>query len=68
MDLQLTLQTETFTLQSKSKKGQAALNRLFGAITINEIDQDKINFNNCLYPSVIKCLNTKAKRLIVETV
>ena len=68
MDLQLTLQTETFTLQQKSKKGQAALKRLFGAISFNGIDQDKIIFNNCLYSLVINILNTKAKKLIVETV
>ena len=68
MDLQLTLQTETFTLQQKSKKGQAALKRLFGAISFNGIDQDKIIFNDCLYSLVINTLNTKAKKLIVETV
>lgn len=66
MDLQLTRQTETFTLQQKSKKGQAALKRLFGAISFNGFDQDKIIFNNCLYPLVINTLNTRAKRLVVE--
>ena len=67
MDLKLTRQPETFTLQQKSKKGQAALKKLFGAITFEGIDQDKIIFNNSLYPLVIKTLNTKAKRLIVRT-
>ena len=67
MDLKLTHQAETFTLQQKSKKGQTALKRLFGAISFNGIDQNKIVFSNCLYPLVINTLNTKAKRLIVET-
>tara|TARA_R100001440_G_scaffold53151_1_gene72825 strand:+ start:1863 stop:2069 length:207 start_codon:yes stop_codon:yes gene_type:complete len=67
MDLKLTHQAKTFTLQQKSKKGQAALKRLFGAISFNGIDQDKIIFNNCLYPLVINTLNTKAKRLTVVT-
>ena len=68
MDLKLTHQTKTFTLQQTSKKGQAALKRLFGAISFNGIHQDKIIFNNCLYPLVINTLNTKAKKIIVETV
>ena len=66
MDLKLTFQAETFTLEQKSKKGQAALKRLFGAISFNGIDQEKITFNNTLYPLVIKTLNTKAKKLTVK--
>ena len=66
MDLKLTFQAETFTLEQKSKKGQAALKRLFGAISFNGIDQEKITFNNTLYPLVTKTLNTKAKKLTVK--
>ena len=66
MDLKFTFQTETFTLEQKSKKGQAALKRLFGAISFDGKDQEKITFNNTLYPLVIKTLNSKAKKLLVE--
>ena len=68
MDLQLTFETETFTLEQKSKKGQVALNKLFGAVTFNGTDQEKITFNNYLYPLVIKTINTKGKKLLLQEV
>tara|TARA_B100000424_G_scaffold22069_1_gene15715 strand:+ start:212 stop:412 length:201 start_codon:yes stop_codon:yes gene_type:complete len=66
MDLQLTFETKTFTLEQKNKKGQVALKNLFGGITFNGIDQEKITFDNYLYPLVIKTV--KEKKLLLEEV